>query len=101
MNEERNARFRFPQTLTEQMRPVGLPMDETIVLFGPMTWGFYTGESVTYLVVSVLLWVGLKHFKKGKGTGYLINLCYWHLPSAFFKGMYKVIPDSSYRLWLR
>ncbi len=39
MNEERAARFMFPQTLTEQAGPVGLPTDETIALFGPMGWG--------------------------------------------------------------
>ncbi len=60
MNEERAVRFKFPQTLTEQMRPIGLPMDETIVLFSPMSWGFYSGKFVTGLVVAILLWVGLK-----------------------------------------
>lgn len=101
MNEERAARFRFPQTLTEQMRPIGLPMDETIVLSGPMSWGFYSGKFTTGLVVAILLWVGLKYFKKGRGTTWLLNACYWYLPSSLFKGMYRVIPDSSFRLWLR
>lgn len=101
MNEERAARFTFPQTLTEQAGPVGLPTDETIALFGPMGWGFWTGQYVTGLVVSVLLWVCLKHFKKGRGTAWLLNACYWYLPSSLFKSMYKVIPDSAYRLWLR
>ncbi|ELY5940698.1 type IV conjugative transfer system protein TraL [Cronobacter malonaticus] len=101
MNEERASRFRFPQTLTEQAGPVGLPLDETVMLFGPMGWGFYTGQYVTGLIVSVLLWACLKHFKKGRGTQWLLNACYWYLPSSLFKSMYKVIPDSAYRLWLR
>ncbi|WP_058914190.1 type IV conjugative transfer system protein TraL [Entomohabitans teleogrylli] len=101
MNEERNKRFRFPQTLSEQIRPVGLPLDETVALFGPMTWGLYEGQYVAPLVVSVLLWVALKHFKKGKGSSWLFNACYWYLPGSLFNGMYKVIPDSSFRLWLR
>lgn len=101
MDEERASRFMFPQTLTEQTRPIGLPMDETIALFAPMGWGFYTGKYITGLVIAVLLWGCLKYFKKGRGTDWLLNACYWYLPSSLFKGMYKVIPDSSFRLWLR
>lgn len=40
MDEERASRFMFPQTLTDQTRPIGLPMDETIALSAPMGWGF-------------------------------------------------------------
>ncbi|MDE7590840.1 type IV conjugative transfer system protein TraL [Enterobacter bugandensis] len=101
MNETRAARFIFPQTLNERSGPVGLPTDETLAVFCPMAWGFYAGQYLTGLIMSVILWTGLKHFKKGKGSTWLFNLCYWSFPSMLFKGRYKVIPDSSYRLWLR
>ncbi|HCB2859852.1 type IV conjugative transfer system protein TraL [Klebsiella aerogenes] len=101
MDETRASRFRFPQMLNEKSGPVGLPMDETLALFGPSGWGFYSGQYVAGMVASVLLYIGIRYFKKGRGSIWLYNCCYWYLPSTLFNNLYKVIPDSSWRLWLR
>lgn len=101
MENERAERFIFPQTLTEQSRPVGLPIDETVVLFGPMSWGFYEGQTMAGLVISALLWYALRHFKKGRGSQWLLNACYWYLPAYCFKSIYKTLPESAFRLWLK
>ena len=101
MEEERIKRFSFPQTLTEQSRPIGLPLDETAVIGIPMGWGFMDGQHLAGLVTGALLWFGLRYFKKGRGTTWLLNACYWYLPAYCFRGLYKVIPESAFRLWLR
>lgn len=101
MEEERARRFNFPQTLSEQSRPIGLPLDETVVLCLPMSWGFLDGQRITGLVIAALLWIALRYFKKGRGTAWLINACYWYLPAACFNGIYRTIPESAFRLWLR
>lgn len=101
MDEAREARFNFPQTLGEQSRPIGLPMDETVAIVGPFGWGIYTGYTIAGLVIAVLLYFLLRYFKKGRGIQWLFNACYWYFPSFCSKGFFLVIPDSAYRLWLK
>lgn len=101
MDDQRAQRFTFPQTLNDKTGPVGLPLDETIALFGPSGWGFYTGQYVAGMIISVFVWIALRYFKKGRGSSWLFNACYWYLPGSLSRQMYRVIPDSSFRLWLR
>ncbi|MBI6194781.1 type IV conjugative transfer system protein TraL [Providencia rettgeri] len=101
MEEERAKRFIFPQTLTEQSRPIGLPLDETCAIALPLCWGVMDKQYIAGVVVGALLWFALRYFKKGRGTDWLINACYWYLPSFCIQGMYKRLPDSAFRLWLK
>ncbi|UCQ29557.1 type IV conjugative transfer system protein TraL (plasmid) [Edwardsiella tarda] len=101
MRDEIEARYIFPQTLTEQKRLIGIPLDEAVVGLIPALAGIYYNQGVAGLISGALLWFALTHFKKGKGSSWLYNMCYWHLPGFCFKGMYKVLPDSAWRLWLK
>ncbi|CAG9435602.1 type IV conjugative transfer system protein TraL [Providencia alcalifaciens] len=101
MENERAQRFIFPQTLTEQGGLLPLPNDEATVLVGPITWGFYDGQYLVGLVVGVLLWYALRHFKKGRGSQWLLNACYWYLPAYCTKSFYKTLSESAFRLYLK
>ncbi|MBD4517503.1 type IV conjugative transfer system protein TraL, partial [Xanthomonas citri pv. citri] len=41
----------------------------------------------------------VRYLKKGQGSYWLLNFCYWHLPSLLFKVTFRQIPDSSFRHW--
>lgn len=101
MSDEKRQRYQFPQTLTEQRRILGIPMDEAIAGMAPLCWGVLTGNHVAGLVMGALFWIGLSRFKKGRGSAWLYNMAYWYLPEYCFKGMFKILPDSAYRLWLK
>ena len=66
-----------------------------------MSWGSLTGQYMTGFLIAVLLWAGLKRLKQGRGSLWLLNACYWYLPAVFFRPLYRVIPESAYRFWLR
>lgn len=101
MSDEVEDRYIFPQTLTEQKRLIGIPLDEALVGLVPACAGIYAGQNVPGLIVGFLLWFALSHFKKGRGSAWLFNMCYWYLPGYCFRGLYKVLPESGWRLWLK
>ncbi|WP_071992614.1 type IV conjugative transfer system protein TraL [Providencia alcalifaciens] len=53
------------------------------------------------LVAGALLWYALRYFKKGRGSLWLLNACYWYLPAYCFKSIYKTLPESAFRLYLK
>ena len=99
MSGEVEDRYIFPQTLTEQKRLIGIPLDEASVGLTPACVGIYFNQSLVGMIVGLLFWFALTHFKKGKGTSWLFNMCYWHLPGL--NGQFKVLPESAWRLWLK
>ncbi|EGA9242417.1 type IV conjugative transfer system protein TraL, partial [Salmonella enterica] len=38
---------------------------------------------------------------RGKSSRWLYNWCYWYLPTELFRVVYRVIPDSSFRKWIK
>ncbi|BET65019.1 MULTISPECIES: type IV conjugative transfer system protein TraL [Yersinia pseudotuberculosis complex] len=101
MNEDKQSRYQFPQTFSEQRRIIGIPLDEAIAAMTPLCWGVIYNHHFAGLIIGAVLWFALNWFKKGRGSTWLYNMCYWYLPSYLFKGLYKILPDSSYRLWLK
>lgn len=101
MENDRAERFLFPQTLSQQGGILPLPNDEAAVLISPMLWGFYEGQEMAGLVAGALLWYALRYFKKGRGSLWLLNACYWYLPAYCFKSSYKTLPESAFRLYLK
>ncbi|EGT5746642.1 type IV conjugative transfer system protein TraL, partial [Cronobacter dublinensis subsp. dublinensis] len=49
--------------------------------------------------IAGLLWWLVRYLKKGQGSYWLLNFCYWHLPSLIFRITFRQIPDSSFRHW--
>lgn len=98
MNGE-DDKYHFPETLNQQERYFGLPLDE-IIIVAPLTiLGVLNNMSIELSIISGLLWALVRYLKKGQGSYWLLNFCYWHLPSALFKVTFRQIPDSSFRHW--
>ncbi|HAO0314028.1 TPA: type IV conjugative transfer system protein TraL [Escherichia coli] len=94
-------KFRFPKTLSEQNRIIGLPLDEAIPAAVLVLWGFFAKKYVFGLIIATVVWQLIRAAKRGKSSRWLYNWCYWHLPVELFRVIYRVIPDSSYRKWIK
>ncbi|EHF4936995.1 type IV conjugative transfer system protein TraL [Enterobacter hormaechei] len=94
-------KYRFPKTLSEQARILGLPLDEFIpaAVFGGI---LMLNKSYMFgMIVAVVLWQLIRTAKRGKSSKWLYNWCYWYLPIELLRVVYKIIPDSSYRKWIK
>lgn len=94
-------KYRFPKTLSEQTRILGLPLDEFIpaALSGGI---LMLNKSYMFgMVVAVVLWQAIRIAKRGKSSKWLYNWCYWHLPIELLRVVYRIIPDSSFRKWIK
>jgi len=45
-------------------------------------------------------WFVIKHFKKGQGTSWFLNLMYWHMPDEISRVLFNKTPSSTLRHWL-
>ncbi|MCS5452320.1 type IV conjugative transfer system protein TraL [Enterobacter huaxiensis] len=94
-------KYRFPKTLSEQTRIMGLPLDEFIpaALSGGI---LMLNKSYMFgMVVAVVLWQAIRIAKRGKSSKWLYNWCYWYLPIELLRVVYRIIPDSSFRKWIK
>ncbi|HED3300264.1 MAG: type IV conjugative transfer system protein TraL [Hafnia sp.] len=98
MNGEED-KYHFPETLNQQERYFGLPLDEVLIVAPLIILGVLNDMSLELSVVAGLLWALIRYLKKGQGSYWLLNFCYWHLPSLLFKITFQQIPDSSFRHW--
>ncbi|HBA6194159.1 TPA: type IV conjugative transfer system protein TraL, partial [Escherichia coli] len=64
-------------------------------------WGFFAKKYVFGLIIATVVWQLIRAAKRGKSSRWLYNWCYWHLPVELFRVVYRVIPDSSYRKWIK
>ncbi|MGQ3381554.1 type IV conjugative transfer system protein TraL [Priestia endophytica] len=46
-----------------------------------------------------MLWLIVRYLKKGQGSFWLLNFCYWYLPTFIFRVTFRSIPDSGFRHW--
>ncbi|QHP82823.1 MULTISPECIES: type IV conjugative transfer system protein TraL [Pectobacterium] len=94
-----NDKYYFPETLNQQERIIGLPIDEFLVVAPLLISGIVYNMSTVLSIVAGLLWLLIRYLKKGQGSYWLLNFCYWHLPYFVFKITFRQIPDSSFRHW--
>lgn len=98
MNGE-GDKYNFPETMNQQDRYLGLPIDELIVTAPLLILGVLNNLSLELGVIAGILWFIVRYLKKGQGSYWLLNFCYWYLPSLLFKVTFRQIPDSSFRHW--
>uniref|UniRef100_UPI0031CE23CD type IV conjugative transfer system protein TraL n=2 Tax=Enterobacteriaceae TaxID=543 RepID=UPI0031CE23CD len=79
MNGE-GDKYNFPETMNQQDRYFGLPVDELIVTAPLLILGVLNNLSVELGVIAGILWFIVRYLKKGQGSYWLLNFCYWHLP---------------------
>ncbi|EGT4277885.1 type IV conjugative transfer system protein TraL [Cronobacter sakazakii] len=92
-------KYYFPETLNQQTRVLGLPVDELIIVAPLAILGVMYNMSTVLSIIAGLLWWLIRYLKKGQGSYWLLNFCYWHLPSLIFRVTFRRIPDSSFRHW--
>ena len=54
MADESLKKYRFPETLTNQSRWFGLPVDELIPAIVCLGWGFWTQHYIPGIIAAVL-----------------------------------------------
>lgn len=94
-------KYRFPKTLSEQLRILGLPLDELIPVVPVLAWGFWVHKQLFGLVAAFVVWFIIRSAKRGKGSMWLYNVMYWYLPWLNSGTVFKMIPDSSFRQWVK
>jgi len=90
---------RINTTSRKQERYFGLPLDELLIIAPLVILGVLNNMAIELTVVAALLWITVRYLKKGQGSYWLLNFCYWHLPSFLFRVTFRQIPDSSFRHW--
>ncbi|MEL8517543.1 type IV conjugative transfer system protein TraL, partial [Escherichia coli] len=81
-DENKLKKYRFPETLTNQSRWFGLPLDELIPAAICIGWGITTSKYRFAIGGSVLVSFGIKKLKKGWGSPGLRVRIFWYMPTA-------------------
>ncbi|WP_225104491.1 type IV conjugative transfer system protein TraL [Escherichia coli] len=87
-DENKLKKYRFPETLTNQSRWFGLPLDELIPAAICIGWGITTSKYLFGIGAAVLVYFGIKKLKKGRGSSWLRDLIYWYMPTALLRGIF-------------
>ncbi|SMG59719.1 type IV conjugative transfer system protein TraL [Cedecea sp. NFIX57] len=95
------SQFRFPETLSNQNRWFGFYLDELLPALIPVAWGLWTGKQLWGIGFGVLVFLGIRKLKKGRGSTWLRDLLYWYLPTSLLKGLFSTLPDSCFRQWIK
>jgi len=87
--------------IDEQKRYFGLPLDEFVPIALVLLIGFLVGRFITGFVIAGGIFLAIRHFKKGQGSSWLLNMAYWYLPLHLLQGaLFKKTPPSFLRNWL-
>ncbi|HAJ5587329.1 type IV conjugative transfer system protein TraL [Escherichia coli] len=100
-DENKLKKYRFPETLTNQSRWFGLPLDELIPAAICIGWDITTSKYLFGIGAAVLVYFGIKKLKKGRGSSWLRDLIYWYMPTALLRGIFHNVPDSCFRQWIK
>lgn len=101
MNEDTLNKYRFPETLTNQGRWFGLPVDELIPACICAGLGIYTKNYISGIVAALLTYLIIRKLKKGKGSSWLRDLIYWYMPTSLLRGVFQHVPHSCHRQWIK
>ncbi len=94
-------KYHFPKTLRTQDRWFGFCLDELIPVAITGGWFIWQQKYITGIILAALVFWAIHKAKKGKGSSWLRDLAYWYLPTSLGKGVYKVVPESCFRKWIK
>ncbi len=66
-------KYNFPETMNQQDRYLGLPIDELIVTAPLIALGVLNNLSVELGVIAGILWFIVRYLKKGQGSYWLLK----------------------------
>jgi len=93
------AKYKICRLVDQQIRIVGLPIDEALPVGILCGVGLFVGQLLVMMVIAVVYWFTIRHFKKGQGSSFLLNVLYWFLPGVIMSAVFKTLPTSSIRYW--
>lgn len=71
-------------------------LDEFLAMVVPFTWGILTQHILVGLGLAFICWRILKRAKGDRELGWLVQVCYWYVPSSVMG--WKALPPSHCRL---
>lgn len=96
-----DAKYFICKKIDEPSRFFGLTLDEFIPILITIGICAFFGSLLTGFMLAAVVWFVIRHFKKGQGTNWFLNMLYWYLPLHLFHGvLFEKTPPSSVRHWL-
>ncbi len=99
-DENKLKKYRFPETLTNQSRWFGLPLDELIPQQSVLA-GVSQHRNICSVLVQRFWFISGLKTEKGRGSSWLRDLIYWYMPTALLRGIFHNVPDSCFRQWIK
>ncbi|MGX2956910.1 type IV conjugative transfer system protein TraL [Ursidibacter arcticus] len=99
MDNKSREKYFFPETLSNQQRWFGLPLDEAIIYIPLALLAIFSSHLIFGLTL-VASFATIRKLKRGKGSSYLLNLLYWFLPRSISNLFLWALPPSYYRYWI-
>lgn len=93
-------KYQICKLLDNQIRVIGLPLDEFIPIAIVVVAAFILKIAVWGVILGAVLLIALRSAKKGQGTGWLFNKFFWYAPAVIFKTFLLKTPPSLMRHWL-
>lgn len=93
-------RYHINQRLDEPRRVIGMTLDEGVPMIALFILGFLIHFPVAGLIASAGAVALIKWVKRGQGTYFLLNICYWHSIHWVSRGVLIKIPPAEKRFWL-
>jgi conjugal transfer pilus assembly protein TraL len=90
--------YKICKYLDEQYRIIGLPLDEFIPLAIILVMSFLFKLLIVGILLMVVCWRLMRHFKKGMGSAALLVSIYWHMCGS--QAAFRALPDSTKRYWV-
>lgn len=88
------------KTLDQPARIIGLPIDEFILSATTTLVFLLLGKTILCWALGLAVLIFMKVMKRGQGSGWLINVCYWYLPAFILKMFLRFTPPSHQREWV-
>lgn len=99
-SNNKRSLYLVPKTLDVPSRILGLPIDEFIVGLFFAVFFFLLGKMIWSMIIPTVVVVLIKVMKRGQGSAWLVNLCYWYLPKVVMINLLRKTPPSRQREYI-
>lgn len=99
MTTKRGLYF-VPKTLDAPTRILALPLDEFVPAALIGIFFLIIGKLIWSILLPAVVVVLIKTLKRGQGSSWLLNVCYWYFPSAVMQSILRHSPPSHQREYI-
>lgn len=93
-------KYQICKLLDDQIRIIGLPLDEFIPVASIMLLAFILKMAIWGVIGGGIILMLVRIAKRGHGSGWLFYKIFWYAPAVIFKAFLFKTPASSLRHWL-